>query len=572
MNPAVREQLLAAGLANQRRGQLEQAEQCYRVILGQVPQDAEALYRMGLLALQCANASGATHYLEQACSLRRFDADGWYNLGMAHVLDYELDKARTAFERARANDPEHAPAAVSLGNVNKLMGRTHEAGEAYLAAVASPRVDAVLFSQILIALHTIPAMEPGTLFELHREWSWRYARVFDAGERTYPNARDPQKRLTIGLVSPKFNAEIVGHFLRRVVGPLAAHADVYLYDGGTKRDWLTEELSGCGVRWRDIAAMRDDEAANAIASDGIDVLVDLAGHAPGNRLLVFARRPAPVQATWLDYFDTTGVEAIDLLITDPISTPRELVNSGAQRFVESLGYVPDCRLCFTPPPFAPEVSQAPALVRGAVTFGCFGRADKIHGECIALWSRVLHAVGHSTLLLKGGGFDVLPVRERIARDFSDHGITRDRLHFRGASSHEALLAEYADVDIALDTFPYNGGATTCDALWMGVPVVTLAGTTMIARQGASLLSAAGCAGWVASDADGYVKIAAGLASDLAHLGAERSALRDRVARSRLCDGQFFAAALLECMRAAWRRWCAAQQGQTLHDSVRQRVA
>lgn len=559
MNEAVREQLLAAGLANQRRGELAQAEHCYRLVLTQRPRDADALYRMGVLALQCANAQGALHYLAEAQRVREFDADGWYNLGMAHALDYEFHDAAHAFERARELDPAHPSAAVSLGNVHKFMGRAKDAGEAYLAAVASPRTDAVLFSQLLIGLHTNPTIDANTLFELHREWARRYASHLYPRAARFTNDADPDKHLSIGFVSPKFSADIVGHFLRNIVRPLAAEAKLFFYHAGTTSDWVTTELAQSNVSWRDISRVDDEAAAALIRRDGVDVLVDLAGHAPNHRLLVFARKPAPVQATWLDYFDTTGLDTMDVIVTDRVSTPASLVDRGTQRFVESVAYLPHSRLCFAPPPFAPPVTALPAATTGHVTFGCFGRADKILPDVVALWSRVLAEVAGAHLLLKSGGFDVQPVRERIAREFESHGIARERIEFRGGSSHEALLGEYGDVDIALDTFPYNGGATTCDALWMGVPVVTVAGEAMIARQGASLLTAAGHPEWIAQDASTYVAISKRLACDLPRLGALRRELRTRLSASPLCDGAAFAGDLLEVLRKAWQRWCASSR-------------
>ncbi|HZQ60243.1 MAG TPA: hypothetical protein VFC24_02780, partial [Casimicrobiaceae bacterium] len=461
MDVAAREQLLAAGLANQRRGELAGAERCYRLVLTQQPQDFDALYRMGVLALQCGNAQGAVHYLARAQDVRPLDADGFYNLGMAHALHYSFDRAQAAFERSRALDANHPSAAVSLGNVHKLMGRASEAREAYMAAIASPRIDPVLFSQVLVGLHSNPTVDAQTLYALHREWARRYAQPLLARAPVHSNARDMDRRLAIGFVSPRFCSNIVGHFLRSLLRPLAAEADVFLYHAGAQTDWLTEELAHCNVRWRDIATLDDDAAARLVQRDRIDVLVDLAGHAPRNRLLLFARRPAPVQATWLDYFNTTGLDTIDVIVTDRVSTPPALVASGAQRFAEAVEYMPHSRLCYAAPPFAPAVSAPAALREGRVTFGCFGRVDKIGAEVIAVWAAILSNVAGSRLIVKSEGLEVPAVRDRLLQQFGAYAIAAERILLRGRSTHEALLAEYADVDIALDPFPYNGGATTC---------------------------------------------------------------------------------------------------------------
>ncbi len=554
-DPRLRDQLLAAGLANQRRRAFAAAEQCYKLVLTQRPRDPEALYRMGVLALQCANAAGAVHYLRQAQAVRELDADGWYNLGMAYTLDYAFAEARSAFENALARDAAHASAAISLGNIHKLLGQPVESAQAYRQAVASPQIGATLFSQLLVGLHTNPAVAADELFELHCEWARRHARPHYPDAPRFANAPDPQRRLKVGLVSPKFTADIVGHFLRTVVRPLAAMTDLYLYHAGTARDWVTAELQQAPVQWRSIAELDDAAAAQRIVADGIDVLVDLAGHAPGNRLQLFARRPAPVQVTWLDYFDTTAIATMDALVTDPVSTPPDLVSRGAQRFTEHLVYLPHARLCYAPPPFAPVEAPLPAQRTGRITFGCFGRADKMLPEVIALWSRVLAAVPGSVLVLKNDACDVAPVRERMLASFAAGGIDAGRIVFRGPSAHAEMLAEYAAIDIALDTFPYNGGATTCDALWMGIPVITLAGETMIARQGAALLTAAGHPEWIAADPAACVRIARDLAADVPALAATRGTLRGELARSPLCDADAFARDLHAALRQAWVRWC-----------------
>ncbi|MDQ2961678.1 MAG: hypothetical protein M3R31_00765, partial [Pseudomonadota bacterium] len=260
---------------------------------------------------------------------------------------------------------------------------------------------------------------------------------------------------------------------------------------------------------------------------------------------------APVQASWLDYFDTTGLEAIDYLITDPVSSPAD----GAQGYVERLIRMPSVRLCFTAPPFAPVVAPPPAMRTHRIAFGSFTRADKIGAGVIAAWARILAAVPGSTLILKGESLKFPQVRERFERGLSDAGIDPKRLELRTPSSHEALLAEYADVDVALDPFPYNGGASTCDAMWMGVPVVARLGTSMISRQSAMMLQAVGLKELVARDDDEYVDIAVNIALDRPRLHSLRRDLRPAMAASPLCDAQGFADALMQRLRHVWRDWC-----------------
>jgi predicted O-linked N-acetylglucosamine transferase (SPINDLY family) len=359
----------------------------------------------------------------------------------------------------------------------------------------------------------------------------------------------------VGFVSSSFHATIVGHFFRGVLRALRSRSDIatFLSSSGTESDWLSAELKELSGRWCDVAALDDDAAAARVRTDGVDILIDLDGHAPGSRLLVFARKPAPIQISWFDYFDTTGLEAIDYLITDPVSTPPD----AGQRFVERLLFMPTVRLCFTPPPFAPDVAPLPALTTKQITFGCFTRADKIGPNVFAVWARILVAVPDSRLVLKSATFKFPELRHRFQCAFADRGIDPERIELRTASTYEQLLTEYSGVDIALDSFPYNGGATTCDALWMGVPVVARLGDSLISRQSAAMLEAAGLSDLIARDDDAYVHIAANLASDVTRLGALRNDLRPTISASPLFDADAFADALAARLRLVWCEWCGA---------------
>lgn len=546
--------LVASGLAHQREGRLSPAEHCFLAALRIDPGNAEAIYLMGVLALQAGNAEGALAYLPRVVPRHRGDADALYNMGMAHVLATDLDQAEGWFHRALEIDPGHTAAHFGLGNLARLLGRDGEWPAHYLAGMRSENATAEQASNALVALHSSPKMLLDELYALHREWERRFAAASYALWENHPNDRTVDRPLRVGFVSGAFSADIVGHFLRGVLRGLTRRADaeIHLYANSTSADWVTQELRETTRHWRDIAALRDEEAAARIRADRIDILIDLSGHAPGNRLLLFARRPAPVQLSWLDYFDTTGLEAIDYLLTDPVSTPLD----GAQRFVERLIRMPSVRLCFSPPPFAPPVTPPPALSNRYVTFGSFTRADKISAEVVALWARILGAAAGSRLVLKSETLKFPRVRARFQQGFAEGGIDPDRVELRTPSSHEELLAEYADVDIALDPFPYNGGATTCDALWMGVPVVARLGSSMISRQSAMMLCAVGAKELVAGGDDDYAAIAASLAADLPRLQSLRRELRQKMAASALCDASAFADALMGHLRRAWVDWCA----------------
>jgi predicted O-linked N-acetylglucosamine transferase (SPINDLY family) len=517
------------------------------------PGNAQATYLMGLLALQSGNAEGAMTYLSRVIAARTDDPDALYNMGMAYVLALDLGEGERWFRKALVVDPDHTAAHFGLGNLERLLGRGEVWPAHYLAGMHSAKATPEMASSALVALHSNPNVSLDELYALHREWERRFAAASYVHWQSHANDRSPDRPLRVGFVSSGFNADIVGHFLRGVMRALTVRADVeaYLYASSVTTDWLTAELKQSTQRLCDIASLGDHEAAARIRADRIDILIDLNGHAPGHRLLVFALRPAPVQASWLDYFDTTGLEAIDYLITDPVSSPAD----GAQRYVERLIRMPSVRLCFTAPPFAPEVAPPPALRTGRIAFGSFTRADKIGTGVVAVWARILAAVPGSTLILKGETLKFAQVRERFERGFSEAGIEPKRLELRTRSSHEELLAEYADVDVALDPFPYNGGASTCDAMWMGVPVVARLGASMISRQSAMMLQAVGMKELVARDDDEYVDIAASIALDLSRLHSLRRELRPAMAASPLCDAEGFADALMQRLRRVWHEWC-----------------
>jgi predicted O-linked N-acetylglucosamine transferase (SPINDLY family) len=373
--------------------------------------------------------------------------------------------------------------------------------------------------------------------------------------RVHRNDTTASRKLRVGYFSPNFSRNIAGHFIR----PLIANHDrsrfeLYLYSGTGKEDDYTDYFRGACDKWTDVRKMSPRQTADLIAADGIDVMVDLAGHSPGNILVALSFKPAPVQLTMLDYFDTTGVAAIDYFVTDDYHSPP----GSSQRFIEKLIRLPTIRLCYLPVDIAPPVRELPALSNGFVTFGSFNRRQKVTTDVIALWSRVLDAVPGARLLLKGSYFDKTDVQAQILREFAQGGIRSDRIEFRGLSDHRTALWQYGDVDIALDTFPWNGGLTTCEALLMGVPVVALRGERILGRQSAAIMHALQLDDFVATDRNQYVDIARQWAHDLHALARLRGALRQRLEASPVCDGKRYARELEDAYTRTWQEWCAQQ--------------
>ncbi len=365
--------------------------------------------------------------------------------------------------------------------------------------------------------------------------------------------RNPERRLRIGYLSPDFRKHSVAYFLQ---GLLAAHdrqqVEIFCYVANTTRDAMTERLSALADEWRDIIPLSDDEAARRIVQDKIDILVDLAGYTTGHRLGVLARRPAPVQITYLGYPSTTGLSAIDYRFTDTIADPPGLTDAW---YTELLLRLPRVFLAYTPPE-APEVNMLPSLRGQALTFGSFNVIHKLSDQTLDMWAQLLATVPDSRLLLKTGSFSDVGVRDRFHRLFAERGISSERLDLRGFEKEtQGHLAVYHDVDIALDTFPYNGTTTTCEALYMGVPVVTLAGETHAARVGASLLHALGLEHLVAASPDAFVETAKRLAANPAELATLRQSLRQRMADSPLMDSVGLARVIEAAYRQSWQEAC-----------------
>jgi len=373
-----------------------------------------------------------------------------------------------------------------------------------------------------------------------------------SGQRGRQDATDASDRkLRIGYVSPDFRRHSVAWFFEPL---LRAHDrerfEVHCYYNNLAEDDATARIRSEADGFRPIYGEPPATVADWIAEDGIDILVDLAGHTGDNRLMLFGLKPAPVQMTWLGYPGTTGVETIDYRLTDARADPPGAADEYSS---ETLIRLPDCFHCYGPMPEAPEPTAGSATEPGAVTFGSFNNITKVTPELVGLWSRLLRELPDSRLLLKAKGLQDPTTRGRYEALFAAEGIGSDRLELIGfLEDSRDHLALYGRVDVALDTMPYNGTTTTCEALWMGVPVVTAAGETHAARVGVSLLTAAGAPELIAPDEDGYVALAKALACDLERLRSLRAGLRQRMAASPLTDAPRFTRAVEQAMSNAWR--------------------
>jgi len=462
-------------------------------------------------------------------------------LARSGALTVALERYHAALE----NDPRCLDALLGIGNTLVDAWRLDEAMAAYARAlVIAPQATAIR-SALLFHQHYASAIDGPALFAAHREAAMYWPPVVvDADQRT---VRSPTgRRLRIGYVSPNFSRHSVGYFIEPVIrNHDREQFEIFCYYAHPKADDVTARFRAMADAWREIADTDGEALAALIRNDAIDVLVDLAGHSKMNKLAAFAHRPAPLQITWLGYPDTTGLPAMDLRLTDTIADPPPQADRlNSERLVRIGGGF----LCYQPPadspPPAAEVNPATAVV-----FASFNNLAKINLPTVRLWSAILQAVPGSRLVLKSAALDFTETADRVLEAFEECGVAAGRVELRGwIAQRGAHLQMYEGVDIALDTHPYNGTTTTCEALWMGVPVVTLAGDVHMARVGASLLHSAGLDELIATDSQAYVAIAVALANDEARRRTLRTGVRERLAASALLDHAGFTRKLEQVYR------------------------
>jgi predicted O-linked N-acetylglucosamine transferase (SPINDLY family) len=541
---------LAAAL--QAQGEMAQAIEHYRHALQLQPDFAVVHNNLGNALLISGDREAAIGHCRRAVALKPDYAEAHNNLGNALQGQGKLDAAIGCHQRALQLRPNYAEAYNNLGNALQAQGRQDEAIHSYRQALQLSPNNGVIAQNHLCALRYVPFTTPDAMAAALADYERRHAVPLKVFWRPHANSHTTDRPLRLGFVSPRFAHGPVAAFLIRTLENLDRHQfPLTLYDNGPTRDDMTQRFQAVADTWREVASWTDERLAEQIRDDGVDILFDLAGHAPRNRLLVFARRPAPVQITWIDSVGTTGLAAIDYLLADRWTIPEQAATHCAERILR----MPDGYICYTAPPQAPAVGPLPALRDGRLTFGSFNNPAKIHRQVVDVWSRILKRVPGSRLVLKYLGLDDPGARQHYAGWFAECGLAADRVDFRGPSTWETYLHEYQEIDLGLDPFPHSGGLTTCDALWMGVPVVTCPGPSFAGRQSLSHLSNIGFHETIARNLDDYVERAVELAADLSRLAAIRAGLRAQIAASPLCDGPRFAANLMTLLRNVWRDWC-----------------
>ncbi|HEX8956885.1 MAG TPA: tetratricopeptide repeat protein [Burkholderiaceae bacterium] len=535
-----------------RMGRFAEALQCYNRALGLAPDHAVVLCNRALALRDLGRIPDAMADLRRAVELQPVFPEAWCNLGEAWRDVRNNNEALHCFRRAIEQKPDFAVAHNNLGVLLRDLGQLEAAQASSRRALALRPGYLNAHSNLLLTGHYLPhacAMDLLQEARAYGETVLRTAQPFTS----WPNARDPQRRLRIGLVSGDLRRHPVGFFLDSVLAALKEQDDLDIVAYATRPgdEEMTPRLAASCLAWHSATGWPDARLAEQVRADGIDILIDLAGHTAHNRLAMFASKPAPVQLSWLGYFGTTGVAAMDYLLADPWSLPPQF----EAHFTERIRRLPETRLCFSVPEDAPEVSTLPALRNGRVTFGCFGNLSKMNDDVLALWAEVMQAMPGSRLLLKAKQLDDVAMRSDVLARMARCGIGENRVALESYAARRDYLASYAKVDIVLDTFPFPGGTTSAEALWMGVPVLTMKGDSFVACQGVGIMANTGLAHWIAQDRADYVRLAQKHASNLPALAAQRQLMRRQLLASPLFDAGRFARHFEAALRAMWQEWC-----------------
>ena len=542
------------GTALRGLGRLEEAGEAFASALRIDPGRREILRALAAVQLNLGRPREAMATYQRCLEPGPGDAETYGNLATCQYLAGELEGSVSSYRHALALRPE-GRYLDGLGAALCQQGRHEEAMRAHREAVRLNPPNARYHSNLLLSLHYLPDITPEQVLEEHRAWARRHERA-SATADGFMNAPDPDRRLKVGYVSPDFRTHSVAYFFEGLLRSHDEHAvETYCYTAAPQRDETTGRLQQAASAWRDVSAFDDSSLIEQVRRDGIDMLVDLAGHTAGNRLTAFALRAAPVQVTYLGYPATTGLSRMDYRLTD------ERVDPPGQEvfYSEHLVRLPGCFLCYLPPSPSPSVAPAPVTHNRFTTFGSFNNLAKINAGIVALWSDLLHAVPDSRLLIKNPSLTDEATATRYRQMFEDRKIPADRIELLGlAPSLEAHLDTYRRMDIALDTFPYNGTTTTCEALHMGVPVITLAGEAHAGRVGLSLLASLGLNELIAQTPEDYLARALSLAREPDRICDLRTTLRDRLHTSVLCDGEGFARKVEQAYRQMWHAWCSRQ--------------
>lgn len=536
------------GVVLQELGQLEEAKEYYLKAIELKPDHAEVFCNLGMIFHISGALTEAESYYTKAIAFKDDFAVAYNNLACTLKELGKLDEAKVYLLNAIKIQPDYADAYSNLGNILSDLGNLQEAEKYYLKAIDINPNYMEAYSNYLFSYNYNTAFKNSFYLEFAKTFGdiisskvvHRYEQ-FDAAKSN--------ERLRVGFVSGDFKNHAVGHFLENMLSNITS-LDLFAYSANYVEDDLTQRIKPYFKQYTSIYGKNDEETAEIIYNDNINILIDLSGHSEHNRLALFAHKPSPVQASWLGYFASTGVNEIDYFIADHyVASSQEDDN-----FREKIYRLPHSWLCFTKPNYELTINTLPAIENGFITFGCFNNLNKLNDDVIALWSELLLKIPDAKLFLKAKQLNDSVVRESLCKKFEAHGVDSNRLVLEGQSSRVHYLESYNKIDIALDPFPYNGGTVSVEALYMGVPVLTLKGDRFLSRIGESIAYNVKMDHWIANNKVDYIEKALDFSSDQNFLADMRSKLRDRVLDSPLFDGKRFAEDFEDAMTGMWDKY------------------
>jgi predicted O-linked N-acetylglucosamine transferase (SPINDLY family) len=541
------------GTILQEKGQFDEAIIYYHKALQINPDFFDVCYKIGTSLHSKGQIDDAIIYYKKTLRLHPNFPNACTNLGAALLTKGQLEEALMYCQEAIHHKPDLATAHVNLGLVFLSKGKCDEAEKYFRHAMNVQPDNFIAFQNLLFTMIYNSGYDAQAIFSEHANFARQFAEPLSSIFSPHTNERTLNRRLRIGYVSPNFRKHSVAYFIEPVISRHnRKDFEVFCYSTVPMYDVVTARLQGYADHWRSLVGKTDEEASELIRTDGIDILVDLAGHT-SDRILLFARKPAPVQVNWIGYPATTGLSTIDYKLVDDYTDPPGMTD---QFYTEKLMWLPESFLCYLPERDSPQVGSLPALTAGHITFASFNNFAKVSPEVIEVWTKILKIVPSCRLIMKAISLTDRSTCNHLLDLFAEQGIAPEKIELLSfEASTKEHLGLYNRVDIALDTFPYTGTTTTCEALWMGVPVVTLAGNTHVSRVGTSLLSNIGLPELIATTPDEYVAIAVNLADDLKKLRSLRENLRDTMSHSPLTDAKKFIISLEKCYRSIWEQWC-----------------
>ena len=540
------------------RGCADDALDAMRKSVELLPDDVEASSNLGMVLFKVGGLEEAETCLRKAIQIDPAFAPAHYHLGCTLNLKEQSLAAKASLEAAIKLKPDYAKAFNELASAHHLLGDDEAARACSRRALELKYDDVAAQSNLLFMLAHDASVSPEALFKEHCRVGEGFEGPLRHAWRRQANSPDPDRCLQVGFVSGDFRHHSVANFIEPLLVQLGRDPmlELHAYYTHTIDDFVTERLHKCVRHWNAVPFLSPEALAEKVRQDGIDILVDLSGHTSFHRLLTFARRPAPVQVSWIGYPGTTGMHAMDYYLTDAYFMPPGQFDA---QFTEKLVYLPAVAP-FQPYRKSPPVNRLPALESGSFTFGSFNRTSKLNAPTIALWTRLLRAVPTARMMLAGLPTD--GVNARLVAKFAAEGIAADRLILHARGDMDAYLELHHKIDFCLDTQPYTGGTTTNHALWMGVPTLTTVGVTPASRQGAAILGSLGLDGFIAADADDFLRKGLYWVEHPDELAAVRAGMRDRWRHSRQRQPEVISFALQRALRHMWRRWCAGQAAET----------